>query len=133
MHAYIITEEGKALKQTGQKHPVAHTPWSINMDVESAALASMRTRMLKTMFIGCETIFSHKKENENHHTHTKSNRKIKTKAKSGPQRSNHHTQNRIENTVLDSQNKEQEKWVTAFQPPHRRSTKSGPQRSNHHT
>ena len=39
------------------------SPWSVDLDAESAALAPIRTRMMKTMCIDCvETVFSHTKK-----------------------------------------------------------------------
>ena len=127
IHAHSVRRSTKPNRAKASS--CTHTPWSVDLDVESAALAPIRTRMMKTMCIDCvETVFSQQKRKKhaghqlsNHHMQTKSYCQyclwfLKTKTKSGPQRYNHHIhKNRAENTVIGFSKQRKRTVDTAFQ------------------
>ena len=57
IHAHSVRRSTKPNRAKASS--CTHTPWSVDLDVESAALAPIRTRMMKKMCINCvETVFS---------------------------------------------------------------------------
>ena len=61
-HTVLLMGKGNN-KPNWAKNPVAHRPWNVGMDVESAVFVPMRPRMIKTTCTACaETDLSTQKQ-----------------------------------------------------------------------